>query len=193
MDYIESLEYDGYLRRLYPKLCSCGKVFYAPLSKLSKRKYCSRECGQQARKRRVQVRCENCGTVVTRTPSDLKCSKSGLFFCSRKCKDKAQSMGGIEAIRPSHYGKGSGAYDYRERALRYYGARCQSCGYDYDPRMLDVDHKDGSRANNDIQNLRVLCVWCHALKTRQVEPHNCPGSRATDEPLGVEFAEVHGG
>jgi hypothetical protein len=182
LDYIVSSSYDGYSRKLYPKLCSCGNIFYVPRNRLSSRKHCSRACGHEARKRQLHLRCENCGELFTRTPSDLKASKSGLFFCSRICKDHAQSIGGVEAIRPDHYGKGNGAHDYRERALRHYGARCQSCGYDRDLRMLDVDHIDGSRANNDMSNLRVLCVWCHALKTRQVESHSCPGSVGM-EPL----------
>jgi len=183
LDYIISSDYDGRSRKLYPKVCPCGTTFYVPLNRLSSRKHCSRSCVAEQRKRQMPLACANCGRTFTRTPSDLKASKSGLFFCSRRCKDTAQSMGGIEAIQPEHYGKGNGAYDYRERALRYYGARCQTCGYDLDPRMLDVDHIDNSRANNDILNLRVLCVWCHALKTRGVQPHNCPGSITSSEVL----------
>ena len=34
--------------------------------------------------------------------------------------------------------------------------------------MLDVHHKDSNRKNGTIENLEVLCVWCHALKTRDV-------------------------
>src|SRR5438105_11986660 len=138
-------------------------------------KHCSAACAGMMRRTRIQLSCGNCGKTFMRTPSDLKASKSGLYFCSRKCKDMAQSLGGLEAIQPEHYGKGNGAHDYRERALRYYSAKCQSCGYDQDTRMLDVDHTDSSRANNDISNLRVRCVWCHALKTRQVASHSCPG------------------
>jgi hypothetical protein len=34
--------------------------------------------------------------------------------------------------------------------------------------MLDVHHKDGDRENGSIENLEVLCVWCHALYTRKI-------------------------
>ena len=36
--------------------------------------------------------------------------------------------------------------------------------------MLDVHHKDENRSNNKIENLEVLCVWCHAVLTRN-SPH----------------------
>ena len=35
--------------------------------------------------------------------------------------------------------------------------------------MLDVHHVDGIRQNNHPDNLEVLCVWCHALKTRKID------------------------
>jgi hypothetical protein len=180
LEYILSTEYDGRLRKLYPKTCSCGKVYCVPRNQLARRKHCSKSCSSLARVRQIDLTCEVCGRTFTRTPSDLKLSKSGLFFCSRACKDQAQSLGGLSAIQPSHYGKGNGAHDYRERAMRYYGAKCQSCGYDQDHRMLDVDHIDDDRLNNNISNLQVLCVWCHALKTRGVEQHSCPGSLAME-------------
>lgn len=181
LGYIISSTYDGRTRKLYPKTCSCGKTFYVPLSRLAQRKHCSSACTSESRKKQVQVRCETCGTLFTRKASRLKVSKSRLYFCSRRCKDVAQSLDGIPAIQPSHYGKGNGMHDYRERALRYYGPCCQSCGYLRNTEMIDVDHIDGNRLNNDITNLQVLCVWCHALKTRGIEPHSCPGSFARQE------------
>ena len=32
--------------------------------------------------------------------------------------------------------------------------------------LLDVHHIDSNRSHNDINNLAVLCVWCHAIVTR---------------------------
>lgn len=37
--------------------------------------------------------------------------------------------------------------------------------------MLDADHVNGDRSNSKKGNLQVLCVWCHALKTRKVQYH----------------------
>lgn len=68
-----------------------------------------------------------------------------------------------------HY-KG-GLITYRKRALRHFGKKCVKCSYDKDERMLDVHHIDGQRGNSDMNNLEVLCVWCHALGTRDVPFH----------------------
>lgn len=38
--------------------------------------------------------------------------------------------------------------------------------------MLDVDHIDSNRSNAALSNLQILCIWCHALKTRGVEAHS---------------------
>jgi hypothetical protein len=40
-----------------------------------------------------------------------------------------------------------------------------------DERMLDVHHKNNDRNDNRLKNLEVLCVWCHALHTRNITPH----------------------
>lgn len=67
---------------------------------------------------------------------------------------------------PDHYGKGNGAYDYRIRALAHYENKCVKCNYNEKKKMLDVDHIDSNRKNNSLDNLQILCVWCHAEKTR---------------------------
>jgi hypothetical protein len=66
---------------------------------------------------------------------------------------------------------------YRQRAIKANGARCSSpdcplrrAEIPVPRKMLDVDHRDGDRSNNAQDNLVVLCVWCHATKTR----HNWP-------------------
>jgi hypothetical protein len=110
--------------------------------------------------------CARCEKSFEAKSARIKASKSGLLFCSRQCKDIAQRIGGLTAIQPKHYITGMSYY--RQRALREYGPRCTQCGYDEYEKMLDVDHIDGNRGNNTIENLQVLCVWCHALKTRGI-------------------------
>lgn len=112
-----------------------------------------------------------CNKIIRRNKSKLLNSKSGIYFCSRECKDKGQSLEfGLKEIWPNHYGLSDGHNDYRDRALRKYGAVCNDCGYNLSKKMLDVHHIDSNRSNNEIGNLRVLCVWCHAMETRKNWP-----------------------
>ena len=168
----------GYaMRRTVEMTCQyCGKVFAADYRSRKVQRYCSLSCGAKAKSPRIRLRCAQCGTTFDRPPSDTGRSKSGLYFCSRECKTKAQRIGGIKEIQPKHYGSAIAAY--RLMAFREYGARCIKCGYNQDMRMLDVDHIDSDRSNNDLSNLQVLCIWCHALKTRGVEAHNWDGQLA---------------
>ena len=57
---------------------------------------------------------------------------------------------------------------YRRKGLTYYGEKCMLCGFDEDVRLLDVDHKNGDRSDDRIENLQVLCVMCHAKYTRKI-------------------------
>lgn len=36
-----------------------------------------------------------------------------------------------------------------------------------DKTQLDVDHIDGDRGNNQLNNLQTLCKPCHKIKTRE--------------------------
>lgn len=76
---------------------------------------------------------------------------------------------------------------YRNRALMEYGAYCNLCEYAYDVRMLDVDHIDGNRKNGKLDNLQVLCLWCHALKTRKVNWHKWNGQDIAEAALSFRI------
>lgn len=165
--------YDGHPRWLDKRICSnknCGKEFLTASHR--KGKFCSPKCQGENRQNKIEVKCDTCGVTFLTHPSDLKKAKHGYHFCSRVCKEKAQSLSGnIIIIRPPHYGNSNGLTTYRERAFKKYGIVCSKCQYREDDRMLDVHHKDGNRSNNKIDNLEVLCVWCHALETRKNWPH----------------------
>lgn len=164
----------------------CGIVFIAQQKEIKRGngKYCSSACCYAYRRgkkvaERIILTCDNpaCKKEFERLPGRVatnnKCNKSKLRFCSRKCKDQAQKIDiGLREMWPDHFGLGEGRHDYRERALAFYGEICCVCAYHNDARMLDVDHKDSDRANNALSNLQVLCVWCHALKTRKVPYHD---------------------
>jgi 5-methylcytosine-specific restriction endonuclease McrA len=154
----------------------CGKLFAADYRSRRIQKYCSLSCAARAKSPRVTLTCAQCGTSFDRPPSDTGRSKSNLSFCSRACKTAAQRIGGLAEIQPSHYG--SVTVNYRVAAFRAYGARCVQCSYSSNARMLDVDHIDNDRRNNELNNLQVLCVWCHAIKTRGVAVHSWDGELA---------------
>jgi len=104
--------------------------------------------------------CKFCGKEFYRADSKKKCSKSGLFFCSRECKDLAQRIGGLKEIQPSHYGRVLS--DYRLLAKREKPSECcERCGYGKVPGILQVHHKDRNRLNNSIDNLEIICPNCH--------------------------------
>lgn len=101
------------------------------------------------------VECYNCKKQIYRTLGQIKNSKTGIFFCCRKCT-------------LNFYNGKTNNSDYRKLGLNYYGEQCELCGYDEDVRLLDVHHIDENRNNNDINNLIVICVMCHAKITRKV-------------------------
>lgn len=91
-------------------------------------------------------------------PSSFRKSKSGLYFCNKKCKDEAQSIGGIVDIQPSHYKNGAYAkYGEKKKDIQ----SCERCGYNLHPEILQVHHSDRNRFNNKIENLEKLCPNCH--------------------------------
>lgn len=152
-------------RILMKQGCSaCSKIYYT--RKHNPAKYCSKDC--QYASNRVELKCGYCEKQFIRKKSNLVNSRSGIYFCSRECKDLAQRLeSGLTDIYPAHYGNGNGIYNYREKAFSGLPIKCNKCGYDEIEKMLDVHHKDGNRTNNTIDNLEILCVWCHALETRK--------------------------
>ena len=163
-----SKEYDGKPRRVFKKTCLiCEKTYFRPKHTLSKSKFCSVECQAQSRITSLHLDCPQCFKKFKCKKSRASQSKSGILFCSRKCKDKAQSVDGIFEQKHS---KG-GIHSYRIRALTFFKKECVSCGYEKDERMLEVDHIDGNRKNGKRLNLQILCIWCHALKTKGINYH----------------------
>lgn len=138
----------------------CNTPFYRRPSKAHITQCCSHVCRVKRFFPKIPNQtCHHCGKVFYR-PKSHTISKSGLQFCSRLCKDTAQSVdGNCPEIRPQHYG--DGGYYYRERALKHYSHQCSRCGYSRDVRVLEVHHKDKDRTNNVLSNLEVLCPTCH--------------------------------
>jgi hypothetical protein len=128
--------------------------------------YCSRSCSSKGnallRKPKPNVVCAYCGIDFYKNKSKQNTSKSGLYFCTRKHKDLAQKLGGIPEIMPPHYGTGI-AEDYRTKAFLAYPPECRQCGWKEYPQVLEVNHIDCDRTNNDLSNLEILCPTCHRV------------------------------
>lgn len=142
----------------------CKKKFKAKPSwiKSGRRKYCSAYCKYAAVKKGEVIPCYTCGKLTYRVKSTRKIHT----FCSHSCSAKWSNSLRIVEKHPLYSGgKGS----YRKRAVEKYGFICSSgtnCPLSdkiLPDMMYEVDHIDGDRENNKIENLRVLCVWCHRL------------------------------
>lgn len=157
--------------------CPCGKSFRAKpcIVAMGEAKYCSKSCASQGLKRGKTVECHACGMLVYRSPSQLSGSKTGTYFCGPGCRSRWNEK--VMPAAEQHPNWKGGKSNYRSRAFVKYGKQCASpsCilrqhGVSVASKMLDVDHIDNNRSNNEIENLQVLCVWCHALKTREQWP-----------------------
>jgi len=166
--WIISDKYDGKPRKLYRKPCErpmCGRWFLKP--KHTDQKYCSTECRDLVRTTEVVIQCAYCGRYTYKKASVVKRAeiKGSNLYCNRECKEHDQAY------------KGN---NYREKAFRFNRVdgkvSCSRCGYDSFEEMLDVHHVDNNRGNNNLNNLEILCVWCHAMETRHVPTHAHTGS-----------------
>jgi len=54
------------------------------------------------------------------------------------------------------------ASKYRKTAMAFKQKKCERCGYDKYPDILEVHHKDRTRKNGASENLELLCPNCHA-------------------------------
>lgn len=142
---------------------NCGEKFMAVKTEVKRGngKFCSRSCSSQHRadhleKHPPNVSCANCGKEFYRTVSQVKKSKSGLFFCGRTCKDRSQRIGGIKEIMPDHYGQG--ASHYRNICKAHHDMICVVCGED---KIVAVHHYDKNHDNDDPKNLVPLCPTHH--------------------------------
>lgn len=53
----------------------------------------------------------------------------------------------------------------RYEARKHKKDNCEHCGISKEIAALEVDHIDGNRANNKLDNLQTLCTKCHIAKT----------------------------
>lgn len=157
---------DGRVRKAEKIICKeCKKEHLVRIRPNRKRKveFCSIVCFREFSKKetKTKLNCSWCKKEFFRTSSKIRNSKSGLYFCCRKCKDEAQRLGGIKDIQPNHYGT-SNKIDYRQIYIDA-GKEliCGRCGYKEFESSVQIHHIDENRNNNTIENLLALCANCH--------------------------------
>jgi hypothetical protein len=151
------------MRTVINKKCEqCNVAFDAPASEVKRgnARFCSRRCFGDHRSaiapvKKPNVECANCRAPFYKKKSSQKLSKSGLFFCNRKCKDDAQRIGGIKEIMPPHFGTST---SYRTICFRHHKKECVVCG---ENKIVAVHHYDENHSNNDPANLIPLCPTHH--------------------------------
>lgn len=145
------------------RLCNfCDKVFEIKPSHASYGwgVYCSKTCMGFGMRKGKEVTCTICGTKVYRSPRMVGRSKSGKYFCTKRCQTLWRNQLYVGA---KHANYTNGKHSYRT-VLSRVGAKkeCANCGTK-DFRVLAVHHIDRVRTNNDPSNLVWLCHNCHFL------------------------------
>ena len=156
-------------QRVYKAYCAtCAEVVWKRKDQILRHKnnFCTTKCHGLYNENYVTAKCANCSLNIRKTVSEANRSKTGNLYCSKSC---AISNNNRLFKQLDNHPNWIGS-SYRKHALAKHGANCQNknCPLDnIEEKMLDVHHIDGSRSNNKLENLEVLCVWCHALETRK--------------------------
>lgn len=140
----------------------CKKDFYVKnrYLELGWGKYCSRICRSKGQLRGKSFHCLICSIEIYRSPSEIEHSKSGKFFCGKRCQTRWKNS---KAIGEKHPNWLSGIRVYRDILIRSGIEQiCARC-FEDDKRVLIVHHIDHNRQNNAQSNLIWVCLNCHYL------------------------------
>lgn len=178
----------------------CGRVVMVPPHRWASFRYCSRRCGALAARQQMEALCASCGAQFTHISSRANRAK----YCSRRCYYKAQHLKGSVTVKCAHCEKEFLASPSERRkfcsracvrksnheiwkpsfttvrkalAARGELIACEACGFDRNPSILGVHHKDQNRRNNERGNLEVLCPNCHSERHSKHITHAPVASR----------------
>lgn len=128
-------------------------------------KFCNTKCFHkyQSYKSVVFVNCTFCDSLIKKKKSQIRSSKSRKYFCNRACKESFISG-------KNHPNWKGGLASCRNRAIKKYGLKCSNkkCklrGINLPKFAFEIDHIDSDRNNNKLENLQILCILCHRIKT----------------------------
>ena len=150
------------------KCSNCSTLINKKPSFLKKYKmsFCNRNCRSLFWKKtstKIEVPCTLCKTKVWRTNHQLRSSSYGYVFCCNLCKNKYIAKNLRHSTRKSPT---KNHRCRRDTIINAAGNKCQVCSYSEDIRMLDIHHADENHQNNNMDNLRCVCIWCHGLHNR---------------------------
>lgn len=140
----------------------CSASFYAKpaVLKAGNGRYCSMTCFRGALRRGAEKACDTCGNSSYKQAKDIERSKSGKFFCSKRCQTLWRNQ---LYVGERHKNFTTGESTYRAVMKRKNVPTCCGLCATKDARVLAVHHIDKNRRNNRPENLSWLCHNCHFL------------------------------
>jgi hypothetical protein len=147
-----------YIKKTCP---GCGEIFDLPPYVAKRWRHCSHSCASSIvlvglkKAPRENRKCPICGRIYTRTEKDALAGRKAT--CSFECGIRASSIN----RRKSEFGSAPNVHRENLRRIRPM-ERCELCGWDSEPNILQMHHMDGDDKNGNPENLKWLCPNCHS-------------------------------
>lgn len=104
-----------------------------------------------------------CKTCKKGLASKCGSGKNGNVYYRPECVTCSHARYGVKEVRTN---REKDPWKRLSMQIRVEKPRCEQCGFVPEHLgQLDVDHVDGNKKNNALENLMVLCANCHRLKT----------------------------
>jgi hypothetical protein len=153
---------------------NCGKEVHKRKEHFegAEKHFCNWKCYKEYLQRNailLKTECNFCGKDIIRNRREQRRSRTGLFFCCNLCKNRF--------LAKNRRWRADSTYGHRHRTrflLEIANNACQNCNYNEYIKMLETHHYDHDHQNNNYENLRILCVWCHAKHHRLKEEYDLP-------------------
>lgn len=104
--------------------------------------------------------CINCNNILKKNATKFCCKK-----CEKEYSYKQYIFSWKEGQQTGTINKKPTPSKHIKKYFKEIEQKCSSCNITHwknNPILLEIDHIDGDRYNNSIQNLRLLCPNCHS-------------------------------